>query len=101
MKSTVKTFPVMLIIDEESQAYNGDGKDNMDKAYSRNFTEYFNDNQSLIVESSFIGDSTVRQVIKRYLLEQIGQVKLDDSSERHYNESGNVAVVASTKEVGK
>lgn len=101
MKSTVNTFPIMLVIEDEKQSYIGDGKIDMDKAYSRKLQEYSRDNQSLVVESSFLEETTIQQAIKQYLIERRAQIKLDGLQGQNYNDFGNMAVVASTKEGGK
>ena len=91
----------MIVMEEVKQEYTGDGKDEMDKVYHEHLPEYSRGNQTLTVESSFAGTITIQQIIKQYLNEQKSKIELDDFSKKSYNESGNMAVVASTKEGSK
>ena len=98
MNSTVAKFPIMVVMEGKEQEYAGDGKNKMDKVCRQDLPEYSRGNQTLTAESSFSGTMTVQQLIKQYLIEQKSKIELDGFPENSYNESGNMAVVASTKE---
>ena len=101
MKSTVAELPIMFVMEGTKQEYTGDGKNEMDKVYHERLPEYSHGNQTLTVESSFSGAITIRQIIKQYLHEQKSKMEIDGFIKKSYNESDNMAVVASTKEDGK
>lgn len=98
MKSTVAELPIMFVMEGTEQEYTGDGKNEMDKVYHEGFPAYSRKNHTLVVESSFSEEMTIQQLIKQCLTEQKSKIELDGFSKNNYNESGNMAVVASTKE---
>lgn len=68
----------------------------MDKTVEKTYTDQ---NRTLIVESHFDGAETVCDLLKRFLLEQASsRTKAAQAMFPQYNDPGNTAVAASTKE---
>ena len=89
-------YPALPIkdINTISASYNGDGNLKVDKKCST----YYKDNQELIVESAFIGNISLHDILKTYLLERRqSQMEVASSKSECYNTTNMIA--AAPKEV--
>lgn len=92
MNFEIKSVPVEAIAGV-TDSYTGDGNTSMDKAVKG---YYIKDNQELIVESVFIGEKSVKDVIKVQLKDRVcNKIEMATPSAECYNDAGNTVVVAS------
>lgn len=72
-----------------SASYNGDGNLKVDKKCDT----YYKDNHELIVESTFIGNISLNDILKTYLLEKRqSQMEADFGESECYNTANMIAV---------
>lgn len=80
-------------MDCATDSYTGDGNVSMDKAVKGC---YIKDSQELIVESVFIGEKSVKDVIKAQLKDRVcNKIEMATPGAECYNDAGNTVVVAS------
>lgn len=98
MKNIVETFHIVTVIDEDNLSYTTSGNATMDKSKIAQSTQYSKDNQTLVIESYSTCSTTLQDLIKQYLTNQIPKIRLDDSAQISYNTSGNMPVAVYMKE---
>ena len=88
-------FPIPIKdINTLSASYNGDGNWKVDKKCGT----YYKDNQELIVESAFVGDISLNDILKTYLLEKKqSQMEVASGKSECYHTTNMIA--AAPKEV--
>lgn len=88
-------FPLPIEdINTISASYNGDGNLKVDKKCDT----YYKDNQELIVESAFVGNISLNDILKTYLLERRqSQMEVASGKSKCYNTTSMIA--AAPKEV--
>ena len=89
------SFPLPIEdINTISASYNGDGNLMVDKKCDT----YYKDNQELIVESAFVGNISLNDILKTYLLERRqSQMEVASGKSECYNTTSMIA--AAPKEV--
>lgn len=92
--STVSTakFPTGFLIKNNVSSYIGDGNSQVDKVRENTYTS---NNQSLTVESHFLGTDSIHNLLKRFLSD------IANTTPPMYNGSSDTVVAASTKEGGE
>lgn len=86
------------MIERAASSYAGEGNNAVDKAVERT---YSNKNQSLVVESHFVGNESVCSLLKRFLQEQAAsENRVANAASTQDADSSNTAVAASAKEGG-
>ena len=80
-------------------SYAGDGNNQMDKASGNTYT---NGDQSITIESCFIGTNSIHNLLKQFIKEQNNvKIEVANTTPPQYNDSGNTVVAASAKEGGE
>lgn len=93
MSTVSKTrFPTLFLIEGNTSSYIDDGCSQVDKARGNTYTS---NNESLTVESHFIGVDSIHNLLKQFLFD------IANAMPPQYNDSSNTVVAASTKEGGE